>query len=217
MARFALGSWMAVTLLACGFDTGGVMSGSASIGSAGDDDTGAADDVHVDDGPGTGQEAEGESADPSTTGATDDPTADDGDPTTNPTLDSTTGDTLDPSTDGSDGTTDPSGGTTMGVDPSTTGTDDGTPTTEYPNCSGPNMCAAADEDCLQFFIDGNVVANLCMPPCTITADCPPVDSGNAVPFCDSGFCRLSCDAGESCPTGMTCHNVMGPELCAYDL
>lgn len=215
MARFALVS-LAVTLLACGFDTGGVMSGSVSNSVGGDDDTGAADDVNVEEGPGSGQEADGETSDPSATSASSNPTSD-GDPTTDPTGDGTTAAT-DASAGTSTGAIDPSTSSGM-IDPSTDASDGGTPDDpQYPNCNGVNTCASADQDCLQFSdINMVVMANVCMPPCSVSEDCPPPATGNAVPFCELGFCRLSCNLGETCPSDMTCHEVMGPELCAYDL
>jgi hypothetical protein len=225
MPRFGLVAWGAVLLGGCGFDTGGVASGSASIGSVGNDTESADDDAATDADADAADDDDGDDA-PATTAATADPT---GDPTTDPTGDPTTDPTGDPTTDASAGSTgmiDPTTGvvdpTTGMVDPSTDAGDDGPPGDPlYPNCNGPNTCADGTQDCLEF-IDGNsnVVANLCVPACVEDGDCQPPATGTAAPYCSdfSFFCRLDCAGGLTCPNGMSCYSLTnGTNRCAYML
>jgi hypothetical protein len=216
--RFALVTWSAVLLAGCGFDTGGVGSGGASIGIGSQGEGAGESDEGPETGAETGPEGGGGEA-PATTAATDDPTADpttdpSGDPSGDPTThEGSSGDMIDPTT----GVIDP---TTGIVDPTTEGGEGGgVPDPIYPTCSGANACADPTQDCLEF-VDGsyNVVANLCVPACLSDSDCPAPDTGTAMPYCSdfAFFCRLSCDDGLTCPNGMACYALTdGTNRCAY--
>jgi hypothetical protein len=210
-----------VWIVGCGFDTGGVASGGASVGDDGNDTTTAAegDDDAPDDGPGPGDDDDDasattpESGDPS---SADDPS---GEPTSDPSGDPTTTDgddegtsgVIDPSTD----TGDPSSTTT---DPMTDGGDEMPPENPYPNCSGPNTCEDGTQNCIELtpFMSWDVTAHACAPPCEGEGDCP-APQGDAMPACVSGFCRLHCDPdATTCPDGMQCYEVFDdPDVCLY--
>ena len=210
-----------VWIVGCGFDTGGVASGGASVGDAGDETTTMAegDDDAPDDGPGPGDDDDDsattpESGDPS---SADDPS---GEPTSDPSGDPTTtteGDELgtsgviEPTTDSGDPTT-----TTM--DPTTDDGDEMPPENPYPNCSGPNTCEDGAQNCIELtpFMSWGVTAHACAPPCEGEGDCP-APQGDATPACVSGFCRLHCDPdATTCPEGMQCYEVYDdPDVCLY--
>ncbi len=210
-----------VMLVACGFDTGGVASGSASVGSAGEDaSTGGDDDASDDDGPETADE--GNLDDPSTTPESGDPSGDD-DPsaegTTDPSGDPTTTTGDDQGTTGVEPTTD-SGDPTTGamMESSSDGGDDMPPENPYPNCSGDDVCADAEQNCIELTNQwGQVVANACAPPCEDVEDCPGPPQGDATPACVDGYCRLECDmATTTCPDDTQCYGVyMQPDVCLY--
>jgi hypothetical protein len=224
MPRFGLVACSALLLAGCGFDTGGVGSGSASIGSVGPQDESASEPASEgqDEDPEAGEDTApgGDGGDaPATTAATDDPTAD---PTTDPSGDPTTateggssGAMVEPTT----GVIDP---TTGALDPTTGGAEEGSvPDPIYPTCSGANVCADPTQDCYEFVDQGyNVVANVCVPPCLVDADCPAPDTGTAMPYCSdfSFYCRLSCDGGLTCPNGMACYLLTNnTNRCSYAL
>ena len=223
MRRFGLVAWSAVLIAGCGFDTGGVGSGGATIGTVGTPDETTTESQDGDPDAGADTAPEGEAGDAPATAATDDPTADPTtDPTDDPSADPTTatdggssGSVIDPTT----GAVDP---TTGVVDPTTDGGEAGGPTDPlYPTCSGANVCADGSQDCYEFVDQNyNVVANICVPPCLSDADCPMPETGTAMPYCSdfSFFCRLSCDDGLTCPNGMACYLLdNGANRCSYPI
>lgn len=55
----------------------------------------------------------------------------------------------------------------------------------------------------------------CHIPCAQHSDCPVPLSGEALPLCVAGNCRLSCANGEACPDGMECVKNHGGETACY--
>jgi hypothetical protein len=206
----------------CGFDTGGVASGGASVGTLGGPTTGtgtddaAKEEEAEDDAPEGGAGVDDGGDAPVTDAATSDPG--DGDATADPTGDPTTRTTTaeEGSSGGSDPTTGGSDPTTGGSDPTTSG-DDGPTVPPYPNCSAPDTCEDAMQECYEYFNWGTLIANICMPPCVVPADCPPAREGTAMAVCwEDGFCRLDCTGGLMCPAEMDCILIDGGlSRCAY--
>jgi len=216
MSRVCPSSWIALFLAGCGFETGGVATGTASVGSADETAGGTAsgEGDEGDESPGDGDATSASTTMTSTTDPTGDPTTEPGEATTDP---------VDPS-QGDSGSTD-AGETTTATTATTEGeattdpSDSGVTPGSYPNCSAPNTCADGTEDCLEVTYMKAVVGHLCVPPCDQDSDCPVPESGNATPYCPEEFgiyyCRLSCDGGLTCPDGMDCVNTTIGYRCFY--
>lgn len=219
MRAIGLRAAAGLMLVACGFDTGGVASGTASVG--GDETTtSTAGDDAPDDGPGSADDDDADADASATTPDSGNPTGSD-DPTAEPTSDPTAEPTTTGDEQGSTGvlesTTDGGESTTGVVDPTTDGGDDLPPENPYPNCSGEDVCADAAQNCIELTNQwDDVLANACAPPCDVVEDCPGAPQGNATPACVSGFCRLECDESTTCPDDMMCWEVyMAPDVCLY--
>jgi hypothetical protein len=208
-------------LVACGFDTGGVASGSASVGDAGTtsaDDSGAETFSSLDSSASSAGTNPG-SSDPSASVTTDASASSDGGPAS-----------ADVSTDPSAGDSAGSSGagettTTAGSasDATATGTTTLPTTTEsggssddpgFPNCSRPNVCADPNQNCLEVADNlGAIVANICVPVpgCLGDGECPQPATGTAVSYCSGYFngCMLDCNGGATCPDNMQCYDIGG--------
>lgn len=120
-----------------------------------------------------------------------------------------------------------------GVEPSTSSTgepvdptmdagssDDGGPD-PYPSCDLEGNCPASGT-CVGLYDQGGLTAAFCGESgCGNASDCAPPSSGNAPPACvplegGGSACALSCENGETCPNGMACIEISGPEYCGYD-
>jgi hypothetical protein len=86
----------------------------------------------------------------------------------------------------------------------------------YPWCSPINYSACPDEQWQLRFAgceEPEPSGCLCQAECVDVTDCPAPPTGNALVECldeglGTGSCRLSCAAGETCPDGMTCSDVV---------
>jgi hypothetical protein len=109
------------------------------------------------------------------------------------------------------------------VDPTTdTGsTDDGGGPEPYPTCDLEGNCPAGGT-CVGLYDQTGLTAAFCGEAgCGNASDCAPPSSGNATPDCvalqgGGSACALSCENGETCPGGMACIEISGPEYCGYD-
>lgn len=186
----------------CGFDSGGIATGSSASGVL--DSTGS----------GTGDQGMTmTSADPVTTAA-----ATSADQTTTPseTTDDEASGTPPSTTDApsdSSGTSDVTvtGGTTDSGGPeessssgATVPVDDGT---YYRDCSVRSQaqdCGAEPNHCHLFALDDLSTGEVCHISCD-QGPCPLPSTGNATPLCDmDNFCVLDCAGDLQCPDGMLC-------------
>lgn len=121
---------------------------------------------------------------------------------------------VEPSTSSSDG----------GVDPTMdAGSSDGGGPDPYPACGQEGQCPDGSA-CIGLYNQyGSLTAMFCGEEgCGAASDCATPASGNAQPVCvglegGGSACVLSCERGETCPTGMACIEVPGPEYCGWDL
>jgi len=74
-------------------------------------------------------------------------------------------------------------------------------------CSGEEECIATDGT-----MEGIEPTGWCAAHCNEDSDCPAPDDGTAVPRCEYNGaaleCMLLCTDGETCPTGMSCLEMM---------
>jgi hypothetical protein len=190
-------AWLATSVGCPLFDSGGVGSGSASVG---EDATSDAD-----------ASASADAADAETTR---DAETDGGPSTTTTPLDSTTTST---SASADDGAADAS--TSTGPDTAESAGSTGGPTASpYANCSREAECVDATQECIQYIAIDEIVAQLCSPTCRTTDDCPAPDTGTALPVCRaSDNCLLDCSGGLACPDGMECLQTKLSMRCAYPI
>ncbi|HWB74748.1 MAG TPA: hypothetical protein VG755_07325 [Nannocystaceae bacterium] len=189
---------------ACGFDSGGIATGSNSNGmldSAGDT-SGDASTTQSTTTSMTSTTASttmpsttvSEETGPATTmpGTTENPT----EPTTSdPTLDPT--DTASSSGANTNATSSEGGSSSEGGPP-------GEP--YYEDCSGEGDCGSGE---CYVYVDGmsNPLAHVCYIPC-MGMPCPPPPNGTADPICNGlDRCVLDCGGGATCPTGMDCYTL----------
>ena len=204
---------------ACTFGSPGGKGDSA--GSIAGEDTG-------DDDGGTASASEGEGDD----GASGGMSAGTAGPGSGPTSGgSETGGPIDPGDSGSGGPI-----STSGIEPTTSSSDGPADATmdagssdggggpdPYPVCGQEGQCPDGSE-CIGLYSQfGSLTAVFCGEEgCGAGSDCAAPPSGNAQPACvplegGGSACALSCENGETCPTGMACIEVPGPEYCGWDL
>jgi hypothetical protein len=210
------GSWLAVFVAACGFNSGGVPGSNQTAATIGSNDTSTGADSNDDDAsastsasttsnPGTSAttlpDSDSNTTTSPTTTATTDPTTD-----TDGTTGSVVTDTSDDTTNGSVDSTPPleTGEESTSSAGTTTNAETGEPPPPYyANCDDATDCGAGG-DCFMTPVQNAPDAHVCLVPCN--PGCPPPDDAVAMEVCTSGnWCMLSCNDDPDCPDGMECY------------